>query len=83
MARILVAEDSATDLAFVQEILKGSSHEILIAQNGREAEEMGSRAMVDSGEESGGAGQGAPHGCVDRSRLDARCQAAGAAPWLR
>ena len=40
MARILVAEDSPTDLTFIREILKGVPHEIIFARDGEEAEKM-------------------------------------------
>lgn len=39
MARILLAEDSATELSYLQEILKDTPHELSYATNGLEAEE--------------------------------------------
>lgn len=38
MARILIADDSATDLAFIQEALKGTPHELVTVRDGQEAE---------------------------------------------
>ena len=38
MARILIAEDSETDLQFVKGTLKDSSHSFIIAKDGEEAE---------------------------------------------
>ncbi len=40
MAKILIADDSDTDIAYLQEILKATPHEISSARNGIEAEEM-------------------------------------------
>ncbi len=39
MARILVAEDSITDLEYVKNALKDTGHEIVSASDGEEAEE--------------------------------------------
>jgi CheY-like chemotaxis protein len=38
MARILIADDSATDLAFIHEALKGTPHQLVTARDGQEAE---------------------------------------------
>ncbi|MDW7646180.1 MAG: response regulator [Desulfuromonadales bacterium] len=47
MAKILIADDSPTELAFLQETLKGTSHEIIIARDGKEAEEKARTQPVD------------------------------------
>ncbi|MBE0599393.1 MAG: response regulator, partial [Desulfuromonadales bacterium] len=47
MARILVADDSNTDLAFIREILKDTRHEILIATDGESAEHQARTAAPD------------------------------------
>ncbi len=38
MAKILVAEDSATELKIIKDILKDTSHEVITAVDGEEAE---------------------------------------------
>ena len=38
MAKILIAEDSDTELAYLQEILKDTDHELTITRDGLEAE---------------------------------------------
>jgi len=47
MARILVAEDSITDLQFIKNALKETDYEILTASNGDEAEQKVRSEMVD------------------------------------
>jgi DNA-binding response OmpR family regulator len=47
MAKILVAEDSATELAMIKHILKDTSHEIITAGDGDEAEQMARTQAVD------------------------------------
>jgi twitching motility two-component system response regulator PilH len=47
MAKILVADDSATEVTFLQEILKDTNHEILIANNGLEAEKIARTTPID------------------------------------
>ncbi|VAX31120.1 Two-component transcriptional response regulator, LuxR family [hydrothermal vent metagenome] len=47
MARILVAEDSITDLQFIKNALKETGYEILTASNGDEAEQKVRSEMVD------------------------------------
>lgn len=47
MAKILVADDSATEVIFLREILKDTNHEILIASNGLEAERIVRTTSVD------------------------------------
>lgn len=47
MARILIAEDSTTELAFLQEILKGTAHELLTAGDGLEAEKIARSTRID------------------------------------
>lgn len=39
MARILIAEDSTTDVKFIESILAGKGHELILAKDGGEAEE--------------------------------------------
>ncbi len=39
MAKILVAEDSNTDIKFIESILAGKGHEIVFARDGEEAEQ--------------------------------------------
>ncbi len=38
MARILIAEDSATDLEYIKSALKETGHELIVAMDGEEAE---------------------------------------------
>jgi len=38
MAKLLIAEDSNTDIVFLQETLKVTSHDIILARDGEEAE---------------------------------------------
>lgn len=47
MAIILLAEDSATELAYLKEVLKSTPHECIIATNGQEAEEKARSGYVD------------------------------------
>ncbi len=47
MARILVAEDSITDLQFIKNALKETGYEILTASNGDEAEQKVRSEVVD------------------------------------
>jgi len=47
MAKILIADDSPTELAFLQEALRGTSHEIITARDGKEAEEKARTMPVD------------------------------------
>ncbi len=47
MARILVADDSTTELTMIREILKETSHEVLTASDGAEAEAMVQNEPVD------------------------------------
>jgi twitching motility two-component system response regulator PilH len=47
MARILVAEDSITDLQFIKNALQETGYEILTASNGDEAEQKVRSEMVD------------------------------------
>ncbi|GMT46958.1 Two-component transcriptional response regulator, LuxR family [hydrothermal vent metagenome] len=47
MARILVAEDSITDLQFIRNALKETGYEILTASNGDEAEQKVRSETVD------------------------------------
>lgn len=47
MARILLAEDSATELSYLQEILKDTPHELSYATNGLEAEEKARSGLYD------------------------------------
>ena len=47
MARILVAEDSATELQLIKEILKETSHEVITAVDGEEAEQKARGEAVD------------------------------------
>jgi DNA-binding response OmpR family regulator len=39
MARILIAEDSSTDVKFMESILAGKGHQLVLAVDGEEAEE--------------------------------------------
>lgn len=47
MARILVAEDSITDLQYIKESLKDTSHEIITAMDGEEAEQKARSENID------------------------------------
>jgi len=47
VARILVAEDSITDLQFIKNALKETGYEILTASNGDEAEQKVRSEVVD------------------------------------
>ncbi len=47
MARILVAEDSATELRLIKDILKETSHEVITAVDGEEAEQKARGEAVD------------------------------------
>ncbi|GBD98252.1 alkaline phosphatase synthesis transcriptional regulatory protein PhoP [bacterium BMS3Abin07] len=47
MAKILVAEDSITDLQFIKSALKETSHEIITASDGEEAEQKARSEAVD------------------------------------
>lgn len=47
MARILIAEDSETDVQFIKNALKPASHLFLIAKDGEEAEATARREMPD------------------------------------
>lgn len=38
MAKLLIADDSNTDIAFIQEALKGTNHDMILARDGEEAE---------------------------------------------
>ncbi|MCK9172285.1 response regulator [Desulfuromonas thiophila] len=47
MAKILVADDSKTELAFLLDILKGTGHEIVTAVDGLQAEERARAERFD------------------------------------
>jgi twitching motility two-component system response regulator PilH len=47
MAKILIAEDSETELRLIKEILKETSHEIITAADGEEAERKALEESVD------------------------------------
>jgi len=47
MAKILVAEDSLTELQMIKDILKDTSHEIISAADGEEAEKKARTESVD------------------------------------
>ncbi len=47
MARILVAEDSMTDLQYIKEALKETGHEVITATDGEEAEHKARTESVD------------------------------------
>jgi len=47
MAKILIADDSSTDLAFIKEALKDTSHEFIIARDGEEAEQKARTEPID------------------------------------
>lgn len=47
MARILVAEDSITDLQYIKESLKDTGHEIITAMDGEEAEQKARSENID------------------------------------
>ncbi len=47
MARILIADDSDTDVAYLQEILKSTPHEIATARDGLEAEKLATSSAFD------------------------------------
>ena len=47
MAKILVAEDSLTELQMIKDILKDTSHEIIAAADGEEAEKKARTESVD------------------------------------
>lgn len=47
MAKILVAEDSATELQMIKDILKETSHEVITAIDGEEAEQKARNEAVD------------------------------------
>ena len=47
MAKILVAEDSATELHMIKDILKEASHEVIMAVDGEEAEHKARTESVD------------------------------------
>lgn len=47
MARILVAEDGATELQLIKDILKETSHEVITAVDGEEAEQKARGEAVD------------------------------------
>ena len=47
MAKILVAEDSLTDLQYIKETLTGTGHEVITAMDGDEAEEKARSEAVD------------------------------------
>jgi len=47
MAKILIAEDSATELRLIKDILKETSHDIITACDGEEAERMALEGSVD------------------------------------
>lgn len=47
MAKILIAEDSDTELAFLMEILKETNHEITVTRDGLEAEAAAKTGAFD------------------------------------
>lgn len=47
MARILIAEDSETELAFLQEILSSTPHEIITTRDGLQAEAAAREGSFD------------------------------------
>lgn len=47
MAKILVAEDSATELQIIKDILKEANHEIITAGDGEEAEQKARSEAVE------------------------------------
>ncbi len=47
MSRILIADDSVTDLEYIKEILKETGHELITAMDGMEAEEKARTGDVD------------------------------------
>lgn len=47
MAKILIAEDSATELAYLKEILEQTSHELVCAVNGQQAEDLVHTEKID------------------------------------
>lgn len=47
MAKILIADDSKTEMAFLLEALKGTGHEIVTAVDGQEAEEKATSQPFD------------------------------------
>ncbi|NOQ52641.1 MAG: response regulator [Desulfuromonadaceae bacterium] len=47
MAKILIAEDSETELLFLQEILKSTPYEITTTRDGKEAEAVAHREPFD------------------------------------
>lgn len=47
MAKILVADDSATELKFIREVLKEGNHEIITAGDGEEAEKKARSEAVE------------------------------------
>jgi len=47
VAKILVAEDSLTDLQYIKETLTGTEHEVITAMDGDEAEEKARSEAVD------------------------------------
>ncbi len=47
MAKILIADDSNTDRTYLSEILKSTGHELLLATNGEEAENIARTQGVD------------------------------------
>ena len=46
MAKILIAEDSETELLFLQEILKSTPYEITTTRDGKEAEAVAHREPI-------------------------------------
>ena len=40
MARILIAEDSLTDIQYIKSVLAGTGHDLFVAMDGEEAERM-------------------------------------------
>lgn len=47
MAKILIAEDSETELAFLQEILSATQHEIVTTRDGKAAEQTARQGGFD------------------------------------
>ncbi len=47
MSKILIADDSATDLEYIKEILKETGHELITAMDGEEAEQKARTENID------------------------------------
>ena len=47
MARILIADDSETDLQFVKNAMQGTPHTFIIARDGNEAEMIARKEIPD------------------------------------